>query len=293
MLPGQKSTPAIEAFYVGTIRIVLLILKDYPDFLCDFHFNFVNSLPDHAIQLKNMILAAVPRSIQAPDPLTKDLRLDRHDVKDPRILSNFEANLSFYGLKEDLDNYFKSKKASLVDDICTNMMKAKEKINGREVPSSAVINAVVLYIMQQSIKDRRVKDDPTNYNDLFQQITNKLNDETRVRFLNSIVNELRYPNSHTYCACFCLNELFEVSEYHIQVQIQKILFERLQSHRPHPWGLSINFRELIQNRVYGFLNNSFIKANKTVDMLFQNRLRPFDMLLEEQKVTQSHRAYLE
>jgi hypothetical protein len=86
-----------------------------------------------------------------------------------------------------------------------------------------------------------------------------------------------------------------VSEYHIQVQIQKILFERLQSHRPHPWGLSINFRELIQNRVYGFLNNSFIKANKTVDMLFQNRLRPFDMLLEEQKVTQqSHtRTHLE
>jgi CCR4-NOT transcription complex subunit 1 len=49
MLPGQKATKAMEAFYVGTIRIFLLILKDYPDFLCDFHFNFVNSLPEHAI----------------------------------------------------------------------------------------------------------------------------------------------------------------------------------------------------------------------------------------------------
>ncbi len=157
MLPGQKSTQAIEAFYVGTIRIVLLILKDHPDFLCDFHFNFVNSLPDQAIQLKNMILAAVPRSIQAPDPLTKDLQLIMHNVKDPRILSNFEANLSFYNLKEDLDNFFESKKVGLIEDICQNMMKAKEKINGREVPSSAVINAVVLYIMQQSINDRRDK----------------------------------------------------------------------------------------------------------------------------------------
>jgi len=63
MLPGQKASRALEAFYNGTIRIVLLILKDYPDFLCDFHFNFVNSLPDHCIQLRNMILAAVPRHI--------------------------------------------------------------------------------------------------------------------------------------------------------------------------------------------------------------------------------------
>lgn len=49
MIAGQKSSRAIQSFYSGTIRIVLLILKDYPDFLCDFHFNFVNSLPDHAI----------------------------------------------------------------------------------------------------------------------------------------------------------------------------------------------------------------------------------------------------
>lgn len=104
-------TRALDSFYVGTIRIVLLILKDYPDFLCDFHFNFVNSLPDHAIQLKNMILAAVPRSIQAQDPYQKDLLLDIYDnVKEPRILSSFENYLSVNNLKDDLDSYFKSKK---------------------------------------------------------------------------------------------------------------------------------------------------------------------------------------
>lgn len=95
------------------------------------------------------------------------------------------------------------------------MMDSKERINGREIPSSAVINAVVLYITQQTIKDRRNKDDVLNYNDLFQQISDKLNDETRIRFLNSIVNELRYPNSHTYCSCLLLNALFVGSEPHI------------------------------------------------------------------------------
>ncbi len=67
-------------------------------------------------------------------------------MKEPRILSNYEAYLSVNNLKEDLDNYFKSKKNSLIKDICTKMMESKERINGREIPSSAVINAVVLYI---------------------------------------------------------------------------------------------------------------------------------------------------
>lgn len=80
-----------------------------------------------------MILAAMPRSVStAPDPLTKDLRLDpNNDVKEPRILCNFEAYLSVKNLKEDLDNYFKSKKHSLIKDICNKMMESIERINGR------------------------------------------------------------------------------------------------------------------------------------------------------------------
>jgi hypothetical protein len=33
-----------------------VIKQDYPDFLSDFHFNLVNSLPEHCIQLRNLIL---------------------------------------------------------------------------------------------------------------------------------------------------------------------------------------------------------------------------------------------
>jgi len=42
-------TVAIEAFYRGSVRVVLLILKDHKDFLAQFHYSFVCSLPDHAI----------------------------------------------------------------------------------------------------------------------------------------------------------------------------------------------------------------------------------------------------
>lgn len=75
-------------------------------------------------------------------------------MKDPRILSNYEGYLGVNNLKEDLDNFFKSKNQDLIDSICNKMMEKKERINGREIPSSAVINAVVLYIIQQTIKER-------------------------------------------------------------------------------------------------------------------------------------------
>ena len=34
----------------------------------------------------------------------------------------------------------------MINEICLKMMSSKQKINGKVVPQSAVINAVVLYI---------------------------------------------------------------------------------------------------------------------------------------------------
>jgi len=49
MIPGEQTSLAMQNFYKATLRVVLVILHDYPEFLCDFHFNFVNSLPEHCI----------------------------------------------------------------------------------------------------------------------------------------------------------------------------------------------------------------------------------------------------
>ena len=103
-----------------------------------------------------MILAAVPRHIQAPDPLTKDLRLDIHnEVKEPKILSNFEQHITQNGLKDDLESYFKHKKPSLIQDICTKIHDSREQLGPHSVPNQSVVNAVVLFITQQQLKDRR------------------------------------------------------------------------------------------------------------------------------------------
>jgi len=49
MVLGQPMTAAVDAFYRGTLRVVLLIGKNHGDFLASFHYSLICSLPDHAV----------------------------------------------------------------------------------------------------------------------------------------------------------------------------------------------------------------------------------------------------
>ena len=49
-------------------------------------------------------------------------------------------------LKEDLEQYFATHNQFIINQICLKMMSSKERIQGKVVPASTVINAVVLFI---------------------------------------------------------------------------------------------------------------------------------------------------
>jgi hypothetical protein len=89
-----------------------------------------------------------------PDPFDLDLNIRLENARDPEILSSFEANLSVNNLREDLDNYLRTNSEALLLEICNKMTLSKEKINGRETPSNALINAVVLYILQKASEEQ-------------------------------------------------------------------------------------------------------------------------------------------
>ena len=117
----------------------------------------------------------------------------------------------------------------------------------------------------------------------------RLNDETRLCFLNAVVNELRYPSRHTFdFSCIILSIQAEAGREKVFEQISQIFLERLQSHGPHPWGLMISFRELIQNPKLEFMKKQYIKEHpQSVAHLFQSRLKNFIDF-----VPQQHRAQL-
>ena len=44
-----KQPQALSLFYEKTLCLCVRLLNDYPSFLCEYHFNFVNKLPEHCI----------------------------------------------------------------------------------------------------------------------------------------------------------------------------------------------------------------------------------------------------
>lgn len=64
--PFLRATPLpkhINDIFKGTLRIIYVILHDFPDILCDYYLTLCDSIPPSAIQLRNIILSATPRSV--------------------------------------------------------------------------------------------------------------------------------------------------------------------------------------------------------------------------------------
>lgn len=56
----------IRLLYKGTLRVLLVLLHDFPEFLCDYHFSFCDVIPPTCIQMRNLILSAFPRNMRLP-----------------------------------------------------------------------------------------------------------------------------------------------------------------------------------------------------------------------------------
>ncbi len=57
-----------RTFYKGTLRVLLVLLHDFPEFLSKFAYSFCEEVPERFIQLRNIILASFPKTMRPPDP---------------------------------------------------------------------------------------------------------------------------------------------------------------------------------------------------------------------------------
>ncbi|KAF6045248.1 CCR4-Not complex component, Not1 family protein [Candida parapsilosis] len=92
--------------------------------------------------------------------------------------------------------------------------------------------------------------------------------EFKYIMLNAIANQLRYPNSHTHWFIgiilhfFSSNSIWNSStstKLAVQEIITRVLLERRIVNKPHPWGLTILFTELVKNESYGLFELPFVK----------------------------------
>lgn len=59
----------------GTLRVLLVLLHDFPELLCEYHFGLCDCVPPSCIQMRNLLLSAFPRAMRLPDPFTLGLKV--------------------------------------------------------------------------------------------------------------------------------------------------------------------------------------------------------------------------
>ncbi|XP_062205575.1 uncharacterized protein LOC133907537 isoform X2 [Phragmites australis] len=286
----------ILLLYKGTLRVLLVLLHDFPEFLCDYHFSLCDVIPPSCIQMRNVILSAFPRNMRLPDPSTPNLKIDllAEISIAPRIITDVDGALKANQMKTQVDEYLKRPEGSLfLTDLKQKLLLPQNEANVAGTRYNVpLVNSLVLYVGIQAVQQLQhnkvnasasAQINQSSQMDIFQietateifrNLIMTLDTEGRYLLLNAIANQLRYPNSHTHYFSFIILYLFaEATQEIIQEQITRVLLERLIVNRPHPWGLLITFIELIKNPRYSFWGRSFTRCAPEIEKLFESVAR--------------------
>nr|GMD59423.1 CCR4-NOT transcription complex subunit 1 [Ipomoea batatas] len=145
--------------YEETLRVLLIILNDFPEFLCDYHFSFCDVIPPICIQMRNMVLSACPRNMNLPNPSAPGVKViysteipyyNPSEFKlSPRILSEVDAALKTRQLKHDVDEYLKTRQQGslfLRELKQTLLLSPSEAARAGTHYNVPLINSLVLYV---------------------------------------------------------------------------------------------------------------------------------------------------
>ncbi|KNC49335.1 CCR4-NOT transcription complex subunit 1 [Thecamonas trahens ATCC 50062] len=277
--PSASFAPAVQLLYRGTLRLLLVLLHDFPEFLCQYHFSFCDGIPPSCVQMRNLLLSAYPRSVRLPDPFAPNLKVEH--LPAPRVLSQFRVILTSGGLGVELDNYLHERSpASFLGSLPSKLLLPTNDID--DTPYDVrLLNALVLHLgifatsalpAGAAMTTNIIARSPSM--DVFASLAANLDPEGRYHLFNAIANQLRYPNSHThYFSCVLLHLFAEASSDQIREQITRVLLERLIVSRPHPWGLLVTFKKLVKNASYDFWSFGFTSCDAKVEQLLESVAR--------------------
>ncbi|KAH8739315.1 transcription regulatory protein [Cryptosporidium ryanae] len=139
----------IKAIYGALLRILLVLLHDFPEFLCDYSYSFCDALPLNCIQIRNLILSAFPRNMKLPDPFLPTLRIENiPEIKVvPRMISNYGPFILYKELKSRIDRYWITRDYSILPLILESMKLDRENALKKGTKYIfPVITALLLYV---------------------------------------------------------------------------------------------------------------------------------------------------
>ncbi|KAL4585826.1 hypothetical protein LXL04_010452 [Taraxacum kok-saghyz] len=291
-LRNGELTDPVRVLYKGALKVLLVLVHDFPEFICYYHFNFCQVIASRCVHMRNIILSTFPHNMRLPDPTAPNLKVDLlPEISQPPCIDHeFAAALKANNMKDDVDEYLmmRPKVSSFLFGLTHKLLLssnvAKSSGTFYNVP---LMNSLVLYVGTKAIQQMQAStaSDETSIArfvslivffagaalDIFRTLILNLDSEGRYLFFNAVADQLRYPNNHTHFFSFVILHFFiEIKEEVIQEQITRVLLERLITKAPHPWGLQVTFLELVKNNRYNFWSLNFTRSDPEIKTVFDS-----------------------
>lgn len=269
LLNPLRISHVARQLYQATLKLLVVLHHDFPDFLVENHLSLTAAIPTHCVQLQNMVLATKPNYVHnMPNPLDNVLKIDQLEEirEDPIIRADPELTLREANL---FDLLIRALKSGPGEPLLAAIAHSIQQPNGRRTSvgfppvnvDTALINAIVIFVGQYSIRRASREEGPTFISGspdaaLLNMLSKELKPEARYYFIIAIVNQLRFPSTHTYYFSLALLDLFgtdqnDHEEAEVREQITRVLIERLSAKdNSQPWGLIVTLLELLKNPKY-------------------------------------------
>lgn len=279
------NSDVINVIFKAINRIFVGLYHDSPEFLAENYLQLLSNIPSNYIQLRNIILSATPKEIPLENPFTPGLKVERIEELKSNPVINYQPteDLNKHGLKRLVDNYLRIPAPGLIKSIY-NGLKLNQSIPIKEYGFDAInynvdlINCLVLYVTLSETQDKVSGFNPRGSSvALFYDLLNHGSCEFKYHLINALANQLRYPNTHTHWLVGIFLHLFNFktpwvnndTKLAVQEIITRVLIERHMVNKPHQWGLTILFTELIRNGSYNFFQLPFVKqAPQEIKVIF-------------------------
>ena len=151
---------ASRDLYRGALRLLLVLLHDFPEFLSEYYFTLCDVIPHRCIQLQNIILSAFPPTVVLPDPHLRNVKFDSITEMGPipPILVDFTAGLKSGDLRNCLDQYLLNRGTpSFLASLKDRLRFPGVSEGSPDSYSLVLINSLVAYIGVSSVAQAKAR----------------------------------------------------------------------------------------------------------------------------------------
>nr|OQO20171.1 hypothetical protein B0A51_13367 [Rachicladosporium sp. CCFEE 5018] len=257
-----ESNGSLRMLYPGICRLMLMLHRDYPEFLIENHAVLNAMIPERVSQLHNLVNSAATQVVMSeqPDPFERGLKINRLDqVRQlPAVHTDHAKILQDARLSTHLE------KALEGSDVDVRTILAFVDRPTKPIDTHT-INVLILHLAVVATKASTVFSAASPPARLLDRLLTLSRPELRFHLLCALTNQLRYVNGHTQYFSTAMVHFFSAGSEDLRQAMLGVFVNRLSMARPHPWGLLVTMLEVIKNPSYDVWGMPWVKAHGQVE----------------------------